>query len=76
MNHSKKASSQFFKAHGNSAIIFDFHKKVLYQMTLFINDDISKVRLDDFPLFICYFAASHGIKASLFFNTALFAALS
>ena len=27
MNHSRKASSQFFKAHGNSAIIFDFHKK-------------------------------------------------
>ena len=33
MNHSKKASSQFFKAHGNSTIIFDFHKKALYQMT-------------------------------------------
>ena len=37
---------------------------------------IPKVRLDDFPLFICYFAVSHGIKVSLFFNTALFAALS
>ena len=36
MNHSRKASSQFFKAHGNSTIIFDFHKKALYQMTLFI----------------------------------------
>lgn len=26
MNHSKKASSQLFKAHGNPTIIFDFHK--------------------------------------------------
>ena len=36
MNHIKKASGQFFKAHGSSTIVFDFHKKALYQMTLFI----------------------------------------
>ena len=32
MNHIKKASGQFFKAHGNSTIIFDFHIKALYDM--------------------------------------------
>ena len=36
MNHSKKVSSQFFKVQGNATIIFDFHKKKLYQMRLFI----------------------------------------
>ena len=39
MNHSKKASSQFFKAHGNSTIIFDFHKKSTLPDDALYNDD-------------------------------------
>lgn len=46
MNESEKSASELFKAHGDSAMVFDLHEKAFDKMPFFVVIEISVPRIN------------------------------